>query len=323
MTRFKPLPLALALLAAGSGLSTQAQAEAYAVATNNVRNGFVTASDLINMTFQTPASSSSSSATMNTAGESKGSPPPIPPDAGASNGAGAFPVRTNEFLIGAGPYYSLFGPSAGNNYSAGDAIVVSEQDISGTPIVARNMAESNVTGTATAQAQGDNGSSTRLVVGDACGTADCTVSFFFQADPYIKAFLDPDARAGSVARGTLSFSISISDEATGDLVFNWAPNGSVTPGGAFGGTELADALSLNLSQQVLAGGGTAEFSGPYADGSFGDYFAVTNRLNPGAYTMSIAMTEKSFVNRVPEPTMLSLLGLGLVGLGFGRRRKHV
>lgn len=325
-TKFKLLSLSASLLACGLGMSGNAQANAYALSTNNVKDGFLS---IISgsLSFGTPASVSSSAATLNGVGVAGSAVGPPAPDAPASSMG--FPVRTNEMTFasaGGNTYYTAFGPVA-TNYSNGDAKVVSEQSLTGTPVVARNLAESNIATRGFADADGRNSSSTLLSAPVSCAGPSCSFGFSFFADPYIRVLLDAAAGPGSVARGVLAVSLSLRLVGALSDTFTWAPNGDCPGGigacgGIVGGTELFDAENLNLTVTQLTAGTTLH-SGPYANDGFGFYQARTNPFGSGSYVLSLSMIEKTDVARViPEPGSLALLGLSLAGLAFMRRRKH-
>jgi hypothetical protein len=297
--------------------SANAHADGYAAATNDIKNGFVSAT--AGVTFGPVLSTSSSAASLNGSGVSFAAMGPNP-DAPIS-ALGSAAARANETVNGAG-YYTLVGAN-GTSFSWGDANVVQEQTATAT-IAARNAAETDVSGSGFGGADGTDKSSTQLGVTVAsCPPGGCTISFAFDADPYILASLDATALAGSVASGTLGFSIALTNAATSVVVFSWTPNGSLGSG-ITGGIESADAENLNLTLSAFAGQ-TLTHSGPYAAGTFGHYAGTTNPLAAGNYTLSIFMNEKTDVQRVaavPEPATVALMLAGIGALALVVRRKR-
>ncbi len=333
-THLKAMAVATSLIAGGL-VSVSAHAAAYAIVTNNVQNGFIQplVNNVLDFSGQfisagTPGSTSNSSATLTgflgVANFASG----VNPDSPIST-LGSTAGRLNETL-GVAPYYKQEGAQPGQNFSFGDANVISEQASAATRIQARNIAESNIgtSGTNVGTADGTNASSTIFNLTGCSATNTCQLGFSFDADPYLYAELDALAQANpaSFARGTLDFSVTLNklNPVTGSTspVFLWAPDGS--PGGILGGTELLDPEALNVSVQALVPGTFDQKSGPYASGGFGSFAAVTDNLNDGTYTLTLRMNEKTEVKRtVPEPGTLAMLGLGLMGVAFGGRRKHV
>jgi len=148
-------------------------------------------------------------------------------------------------------------------------------------------------------------------------TASQAVRVDFNALMHLIAFLNTP---GSANAG-VAWSISITDITGGGntLVFSWAPDG--LPGGIFGtgALEISDPCNINTTRGLLSpGSATADCNGHYT--------ALTPvLLSSELYSVSIAHQNRADVllaPRVPEPATLSLLGLGLICVGFASRYRR-
>ncbi|SCX39332.1 EDSAP-1 family PEP-CTERM protein [Nitrosospira sp. Nsp1] len=316
-TKFKLLTLSASLLAGGLVLSDQAQAGAYAFSYNHIRDGF------INVTGGTAVLTNSSSSTSTT-----GTPLPVTragdlvigsaPNALPATQGG--PVRLDE-TVGGTPLitdngYTPFG-RIGTSYSWADGNTRSEQDDAGGRIEVVNAAEGNIHDAPGSATSGAENSSNSILTMTADLPTGGTLQFTFEANPYLEAFIH---EAGSLAAANLDNNITIRNDATGAVVFSWAPDGS--PGGITGGTENIDSQSLNNSINDLIADGSAAIYSPGA--AFTRFDAITNPLGAGAYTISLFTQESQVVDKkVPEPATLALVGLGMLGMSFfARRRKQ-
>ena len=228
------------------------------------------------------------------------------------------------------------------SYARGDAQIVSSQippfPPGSTSTHTVNAAETFLTGGGSADASGRNGSSTAMAVNFVVGEPGATLAFQFQALPFMQLYLDALAGTGSAATTNMAMTFTIIDE-NGQIVFNWAPDGNLGSG-ILGGTELADAASLNTgyAQTPLTSGSvfTYDPSGcgaPTGTGigksCGGQYGAVTDNLVAGSYTLVLNMLNSSELAYVPGvtpmalPGTLSLLAAGLAALaGLGARRRR-
>lgn len=322
LSKLKLLPAAAALAmlcAAGS-----AQAGAYGYAYNNIF-GLQIAAATGSITALNSTTISRATATLNGVSVITGGPGLLDSPRAA---VGAVTKGQNDF--------TRQGPAG--NYSRGDAQIVSTQFPSfppgSTSTQAVNVAEAHLDGPAgTADASGRNGSTTGFSVNFVVGSPTATLSFDFLASPFMQVFLQSTVGQLSTATANLVMTISITDS-TGATVFNWTPDG-VIGSGIFGGTENADAANLNtgLATNFLTRGnlftydptgcGTPSGTG-VGTACGGNFSAVSNALATGNYTLTLNAVESVDLVKqaaTPEPGTLALLGLGLAGLSYARRRK--
>lgn len=344
MTIKKAIPAAL-ILAGSVGFASNASASAYAISYDNIFGLQVTSEDALgnNGPFYVPPSAFTA---FNATSESSASQGPlgVPVIGVNSSISGGGPVDAALAVAPGSDFTGLTAPTNNSMTQVGQggnpAYAYADSQVGRTtlaqapngPIVindvetqAWNIAEGYVDTSGFAAASSRNSSETGFTTTFEIAD-DAVFNFDFNADPYLEVAISADAGVPSTANAELNVIITITDD-NGGTVFSWSPNGQA--GGITGGTENADPFSLNESIEVSSAGATQSYgnaapSGNVSPGAFGVFSASTDILGAGTYTISLDMS--SLINvttatAVPQPGVLALMGLGLAGLGFSRRRK--
>lgn len=304
-------------LALSIGITNNANADVHAVAVNDISN--------LQVIFSTPTLPTS--ATFRVDGNAN-----LGSVAGADTtnqvfNAGVAPFNIVQAFQGAvaAPAENTFSPvgDLGGNYARADSVILTSELSPGLPPTptgnrtrAQNVAESwlktNDTGF------GDAGNSSVTTV-NFQATAGQTVTFSFDADPYLQAQVDAGSAFASDASAEISVNFVITNSA-GQQVFVWSPSGAGA-GAITGGNATLDPFSLNETvtrDQSNTGLSTS-------DNALGSFSATSNALAADIYTIELRMREtvntQLTTAAVPEPETLSLLGLSMLCLGIVRKRR--
>jgi len=227
--------------------------------------------------------------------------------------------------------FTFQGP-AGNEYSRSDSVVRDAFLVNSIPTHTTQIAESELQTGSFAKSTVNVGSTTSLDF-----TAQIVNGVFwvsFDATENMKVLIDDNEAAGATAKSTMDLTITVSNDNNNAQFFSWNPTGSpgvpgsndcvaVNTAATFTCTVLNSPFDLNNDYDVtttpLSGLPDTNIGGPADTAGF---FALqATGLLDGQYTVTLSSTLTTEVSRIPEPSSMLLLGMGLTGFGFIRRRR--
>jgi hypothetical protein len=247
-------------------------------------------------------------------------------DAHVANAPGGTLVRPeNNFTF-------LGSPTAGQTFANSDSQITTSELVNGVPTSTIQVTEAEIASTGTGQASTNVQSNTTFTFTFQVTAPGGTLALNFLADPDLYVAVNTLNLLNALAQANTGATFTL----TGDngTSIQWNPDGTL--GNAFtkciGATcaEVADTQSLNNTLGLPGGNPQSacisDTRGGCIDPGLTAFGINITNLTTGSYSLTLASTSSvNVVQRiaaVPEPGILALLGIGLLGVfGSISRRK--
>ena len=222
--------------------------------------------------------------------------------------------------------FAFLGADGVNSYSNADSLIHSAELVTNTPTATSQIAESLLNINGRARANSEIQSNTSLTVSFSIVGGPANLDLSFMADPDQRAQIT-GAVGAYLAQSNMNASISLSNNTTGGSI-NWTPRGTMANNDCIANgttatcTETADDVTLNKNISTALNPSTSDSS--YEVANFFQNFGIhIANLEAGDYTIALnSLTSTSISRVVPEPGSLALIGVALLGLGFGASRRQ-
>ena len=221
--------------------------------------------------------------------------------------------------------FSIWGPASGNGeYANANAEIDTAQLTQGIPSSTNHIAEAEIDSVKTeANSNAVLGSQTDFTLEFTIGngyTSPVTLTVAFDADPYLQAVVNEGLNEAGQCRAAHTAVVSMQGDGG---TFSWSPQGTTNvndclAGGGLTCVETDDTQDLNETISTGPDNGSEALSVTAGFTAFG---ITISGLTAGDYSLSLSANTSTVLSRaaIPEPEVLLLLGMGLMGIPLSRR----